>query len=486
LVLTLAGEARGGEAAAAPPPPALAQLEDAFTAVAEKAFPAVVVITNQQAVPHGRALPPELRRFFGIPDEAVPDEDEGTVPGRGLGHDVLRPAGKGSGVLFRGDGYIVTNCHVIEDADALEVKLHDGRVFTTADSQHKVEVVGLDKETDLAVLRIGGGKLKGLPTLPLADSATVKVGQFAIAIGAPFNLDYSFSVGHVSQKGRYDMNINRYENYIQTDASINPGNSGGPLLNIRGEVIGLNEFIVNGGLGGGNVGLGFAIASNLVRQVADGLIANHGQVPRPWLGIAMQPLTPELKRQFKTPAGVVVSNVFRGEPAARGGLRPGDVILKVGDTAVRTPHDVQFGVMNYQPGTRIPLLVSRQGKTMRLEVVAARKGREPAAEVAAAKPAAAGDDEPAAAGAARLAAAGIRLADSGDGVMVSAVRPGSLAAQAQLRRGDRILEVNQKPVRSMAEVAAALAGTGGETVLYIGRREGRFFVPLTWGEDTGQ
>lgn len=482
-----------GQARAAEPATGLAELtrqEEVFAAVADRAFPAVVVITNKQAVGRGRLpggyqeLPPELRRFFGIPDDdaAAGDEADATVaPPRQHG-GALRPAGKGSGVLFRDTGYVVTNCHVIADADALEVKLHDGRVFDNARHPHEVEVVGVDPETDLAVLRLGAGKLKGLPTLPFADSAKVKVGQFAIAVGAPFNFDYSLSVGHVSQQGRHDVNVNRYENYIQTDASINPGNSGGPLLNIRGEVIGINEFIVNGGAGGGNAGLGFAIASNLVRQVAEGLAANHGKMPRPWLGMAMQPLTPELRRQFKTGAGVVVNNVVRGDPAAEAGMRPGDVIVTVGDTPVRTPHDVQFAILNYHPGDRIPMQVNRQGKMVRLEVVARQKNgddeRTVTAAPAAEKPGAAGQPLR------RLHRVGLGLEDTRGGVMVVAVRPGSLAAQAQLRRGDRILEINQQPVRSAAEVDAALAGAGDEAVLYIARRGSKFFVPLAASGDT--
>lgn len=490
LAVEMTGHARAGE----PPATGLAELarqEEVFAAVADKAFPAVVVITNKQAVGRGRLpggyqeLPPELRRFFGLPDDDVvagDDEDAAVAPRRHGG--ALRPVGKGSGMLFRDTGYVVTNCHVIADADALEVKLHDGRVFDNARRPHEVEVVGVDPETDLAVLRIGEGKLKGLPTLRFADSAKVKVGQFAIAVGAPFNFDYSLSVGHVSQKGRHDMNVNRYENYIQTDASINPGNSGGPLLNIRGEVIGINEFIVNGGAGGGNVGLGFAIASNLVQQVAEGLAATHGKVQRPWLGIAMQPLTPELRRQFKTGVGVVVNDVVRGDPAAQGGMRPGDVIVTVGDTPVRTPHDVQFAILNYRPGDRIPMTVNRRGKELRLEVVARQKDGDGERAVAAAS---AAEKKPGAADPPlrRLHRVGINLEDTPDGVMVVAVRPGSLAAQAQLRRGDRILEINQRPVRSVAEVNAALVEAGDEVVLYIARRESKFFVPLAASGDTG-
>ena len=328
-------------------------LENAFTAVAARVSPAVVVITNKQQVGlmarNGQQVAPEFRFFFGIPES--PEPNGGPAP------RVPQPVGRGSGVVISADGYIVTNYHVIKDYDALEVKLHDGTVIDTGRDADAIKVVGTDAETDLAVLKIDAGKV--LPALKFADSDKVRVGQWAIAVGAPFNFDYSVTVGVVSQKGRYDVRMNTYENYIQTDASINPGNSGGPLVNLRGEVIGINDFIVTGGgMSRGNVGLGFAIASNLVKQVVDDIVES-GAVVRPWLGIAMQPMTPELRAQFDVEQGVLISDVVLGDPADVGGLKAGDVILQVGGKLVRTPHDVQFAVLGHRPGDAIPVQVSR-------------------------------------------------------------------------------------------------------------------------------
>ncbi len=437
------------------------QLQTAFTEVADRAVPAVVVITNKRVERRAMypQLPPELQFFFGIP-QRPPQQDS-------KAEQVPQPAGKGSGVILRRNGYILTNYHVIKESDALEVRLHDGRVFDSARNPEEVVVVGTDEETDLAVLKIGNGKVEDLPVLTFADSDKVKIGEWAIAVGAPFNLDYSLTVGVVSQKGRYDVNMNTYENYIQTDASINPGNSGGPLLNLKGEVIGINDFIVTGGgMSRGSVGIGFAIASNLAEEVAGQLIENK-EVIRPWLGIAMQPLTADLKKQFKVEQGVLISEVMKGDPADDGGLKPGDVILKIGEKEVRTPHDVQFAVLTYRPGDKVRFLIDRGGQRKSLTVVARRRsGKDTAA-----RQEASGD---------MTANLGLALEATDKGVVVVQVAPGSPAEAARIMRGDLILEVNRKEVKSVEEVEKALAGSQDEmAVLYVERRGSRFFVPLS-------
>ncbi|OPZ29507.1 MAG: Periplasmic pH-dependent serine endoprotease DegQ precursor [Lentisphaerae bacterium ADurb.BinA184] len=439
------------------------KLEQVFSSVAERASKAVVVITNKQTLRYGQSLqgiPPEFRRFFGIPDE----DPERPAPGA---RQVPRVAGKGSGVVMA-DGYIVTNYHVIKDHDALEVKLHDGRTFDTERDPKAVEVVGTDEETDLAVLRLGNGALSNVPGLAFADSDEVRVGQWAVAVGAPFNFDYSVTVGVVSQKGRHDVRMNTYENYIQTDASINPGNSGGPLLNLKGEVIGINDFIVTGGggLSPGNVGLGFAIASNLAKQVVADIVA-EGKVVRPWLGIAMQELDEDLKKQFKVDHGVLISDVLRGDPAEKAGLEAGDVILEVGGRAMASPHDVQFAVLKYRPGEGIPVLVDRRGERMKFTVTAKRKDGGDGL----AGPVEAPDD--------LLTQFGLGLDEGEDGVVVAGVAPGSAAAAADLRKGDVVLEVNRRPVKTLGDVMDAMReGTGGVAVLYVQRAGRKFFVPL--------
>ena len=455
-------------AAAPDPVGSAAAMQNTFADVAAKAIPAVVVITNKQIERLGPMypnLPPELQFFFGIPQQP---RAQRRMP-RNV-RQVPKPVGKGSGIIIRSNGYILTNYHVVKDADALEVRLHDGRIFDNTQDKKQVRIVGVDKETDLAVLQIGNGKVKDLPILEFADSAKIRVGDWAIAVGAPFNLDYSVSVGVVSQKGRYDLQMNTYENYIQTDASINPGNSGGPLLNIYGKVIGINDFIVTGGASRGSVGLGFAIDSDLARQVADGIIA-HGHVVRPWLGIAMQPLTEALKKQFGVQKGVLVSEVLSGDPADKAGVKAGDVIMKVGDKEVRTPHDVQFAVLAYKPGDKIRLLIDRGGKRKTVSVVAREKeaGKETASIHSQ-------DD--------LLNKLGMALEAGDEGVVVMGVVQGSPADIAQIQRGDVIVQVNRKNVKTVDDVVKALSKSrNGMAVFYIDRRGSKFFVavPLTVG-----
>jgi len=445
------------------------QLQDAFTQVAESAFPAVVVITNKRVErrPMYPQLPPEFHHFFGVPrTPQEPREDDS-------GDKVPQPAGRGSGVIIRDTGFIVTNHHVIQDSDALEVKLWDGRVFDSAIDKDAVEVFGSDAETDLAVIRIGGGKLKDLPALEFADSTKTKIGEWAIAVGAPFNLDYSVTVGVVSQKGRYDMNMNTYENYIQTDASINPGNSGGPLLNIRGQVIGISDFIVTGGgMSRGSVGIGFAIASDLVSQIAEDLIENR-EVIRPWLGIAMQGLDDDLKKQFDVESGVLISEVMENDPADKAGLKPGDVILKVGDKEVRTPHDVQFAVLSYKPGDEIPVHIDRNGEKKTVQVTARRKdGKDSTTVVSRDIP----DD--------LLRDLGLTLQEADGNVTVAHVVPGSAAAAARLMQGDTVLEVNRQAVKTVAAVVKALGESRHNmAVFYVDRRGSKFFVPIHLGDE---
>lgn len=443
------------------------QLQSAFTDVAEKASPAVVVITNKQlprsavrSMPRG--LPPEFHHFFGIPEE--PEQPGGNPRLR----QVPQPAGKGSGVIVRPDGYVVTNYHVIKDAESLEVKLHDGRTFDSGRNKDDVAVVGYDEDTDLAVLKLGGLKEgESLHYLEFADSDKVKVGHWAIAVGAPFNFDYSVTVGVVSQKGRYDVRMNTYENYIQTDASINPGNSGGPLLNLRGEVIGINDFIITGGgMSRGNVGIGFAIASNLARQIVDALVED-GQVVRPWMGIVMQQMDAELKEQFGVEHGVLISDVVKGDPADKAGLKGGDVILEIGGRKMDSTHDVQFAVMGYQPGAAIPVLVDRRGARQTFEVVL--KQRQGNSGVAASP--AQGKD--------LLDKLGLAIEERENQVVVSGVMGGGEADAAGLLRGDIIREVNRREVATVAEVVQALSETSGGVALICRERNGmKQFVTL--------
>lgn len=452
------------------------KLEAALTGVAEKASQAVVVITNKQRpqMQQAQGIPPEFRWFFGLPEDANPY-------GRGRGRPAPRPqddrpqpAGMGSGVIIRPEGYVVTNLHVIQDQDELEVKLQDGRVFDSAKGDDQVKVVGYDEDTDIAVLQLGGGKLTDLPSIAFGDSDQIKVGQYAIAVGAPFSLDYSVTIGHISQKGRHGMRMTNFENYIQTDASINPGNSGGPLLNIHGEMIGINQFIMTGGGGArGNIGLGFAIPSNLVRRVATDLI-DHGEVARPFLGISMQELTDVLKKRYGVEHGVLVESVMEGEAAEKAGVKAGDVVTKIGDKTVDSPHDLLFAVLAYKPGDKVALTVSRDGAEKVLEVVARLRT---------------GNGEQGPGGAVgTVESLGLRMQPTDKGLVVEAVLPNGPASRAEpeLEPGDLIILVNGDKVASRDDVNKALKKTKNDVVLLYVQRgdEGKYLVgiPLDKGK----
>ena len=442
------------------------KIEGAITQVAEKASESVVVITNMQRprMRQGQEIPPEFRRFFGIPDMPPPRERRGDRP---------YPGGMGSGVLIRADGYVVTNYHVIENNDHLVVKLLDGRTFDGSRGEDEVKVVGTDKETDIAVLKLGGEDGKDFPFLAFADSDQIRVGQYAIAVGAPFNLDYSVTIGHVSQKGRHGMRMTNFEDYIQTDASINPGNSGGPLLNIHGEMIGINQFIMTGGgMSRGNIGLGFAIPSNMVRRVSGDLI-DRGEVSRPFLGITMQELTPLLRKRYDVEHGVLIESAIEGQAAEKAGIQAGDVVTHVGDKPVSSPHDLLFAVLDYKPGDKIKLTVNREGKVRIFEVVA----RERNGNLAAAEGGQAGTIE----------GLGLRLQSADEGLVVAGIQEGSPASRAEpeLRTGDVVLLVNGTKVATPGDVADALKKTKNEVVLlYVDRpQEGKYLIGIPVGQE---
>ena len=482
LMMTLAGITWFGSGPAAPRVRAEATtalelatlLEEAFTQVAEQAFPAVVVITNKrrnrQPLYPPSTLPPEFRHFFGRPQRPAPNGPH-QHPERPQQREAPHEMGKGSGTIIRPDGYILTNYHVIKDNDALIVELQDGRTFDSARSEDAVKIVGVDEESDLAVLQIGNGELSGLPTMSFADSDKVKVGQWAIAVGAPLALDRTATYGHVSQIGRYGMmptGPQKIQNFIQTDTAINPGNSGGPLLNIRGEMIGVNNFIMTGsGFSRGNIGLGFAIASNLAKQVADDL-AEQGEVIRPFIGINMQELSEDLKKQFDANEGVLVSQVLEGHPAQQAGVKAGDVVLRVGDKPVQSPHELLFAVLQYRPGDEIKLLIDRDGERKEVTITATRRDakRDYAARRIGTR------DE-------LLSKLGIALEEADGGVLVGGVVGNSPAGAVDIRRGDRVLEVNQHEVATIADVLNALPESrDGIAVFYVQRRGSRFFVPI--------
>ena len=322
----------------APPPGASANATAAlpdFTATIEHAMPAVVCISNQRIV---------QRRSWGRSVQA---------------YEV--PAGQGSGFFIREDGYILTNYHVASGANALLVTDHDGR-------EYHAELVGADPTSDLAVLKIEPPKGKRFMALSFADPRNIRLGQWTVAIGAPFNLEHSVTAGIVSGVQRSGVGVNLYENYIQTDASINPGNSGGPLLNAAGDVIGVNDCIL--APTGGNIGIAFAVSAEIAGTVADTLIEN-GEIVRPWLGImGAKP------SQLRSPGeenddvrkGAVIRMIIEDSPADRLGLREGDIVVKLDGTEVADTFELRNRILGMEPGTKVKLSVMRRGVLYDLDV----------------------------------------------------------------------------------------------------------------------
>jgi Do/DeqQ family serine protease len=351
--------APGRPRAAAPVSPTATAdaLQAAFVTVAEKVRPAVVNIGTVQ-VARNRRTPLVPSPGPGAEDPFFKDFFDQFFGRGGPGRrEEFRQPGLGSGVIVDKRGYVLTNFHVIRGADSVTVKLPSKQEF-------QGRIVGTDSKTDLAIVRFQPeGDLR---VAALGDSDTLRVGEWAIAIGNPFGLDQTVTVGVVSATGRSEVGIATYENFIQTDASINPGNSGGPLVNLKGEVIGINTAIVATGQG-----IGFAIPANMVKRVTSQLI-DRGKVTRGWIGVSLQPITPELAEALGlgNTRGAVVARIHPGSPAAAAGLQPNDVIVKFGGTAVDDYHHLQRLSSDAEPGTTVPLDIvrKRDRKTVTLKI----------------------------------------------------------------------------------------------------------------------
>jgi serine protease Do len=339
--------------------PAVATAEEmqrAFVRVADRVRPAVVSIATSHFL--RRQRPPGTDPFSSDPSfKDFYDRYFGQMPPA-----ERERAGVGSGVIIDGQGHILTNFHVIKGADEIMVRLHPRR-------EVRGKVVGTDTRTDLAVIRIPA---EGITAAPLGDSDKLQVGEWAIAIGSPFGLEQTVTVGVISATGRSEVGIVPYENFIQTDASINPGNSGGPLLNFRGEVIGINTAIVSTGQG-----IGFAIPIKVAQQVATALVAK-GKVVRGWLGVSLQPLTKELAQSLGAARdkGAVVARVLSGGPAEKAGLQPNDIIVRFGDTAVDDLPHLQRLVLDAPVGQAVTVQVLRSGKEVSVSVTIAEAPAE--------------------------------------------------------------------------------------------------------------
>ncbi len=318
-----------------------------FSAAAKKASPAVVSINTSKAPEKNLApMDPWFKHFFGGQEDNSPQ------------------VGLGSGVIVSDQGFILTNYHVIEGADEIEVSLNDGR-------QAKGQVIGVDPDSDLAVLKI---KLDRLPVIVLGNSDALQVGDLVLAIGNPFGVGQTVTSGIVSALGRNQLGINTFENFIQTDAAINPGNSGGALVDVSGNLLGINTAIFS--RSGGSMGIGFAIPVSTAQQVLEGIIKN-GQVTRGWIGVEPNELTPELMLTFgvKDPAtkGVAVTGVLQNAPAAKGGLKPGDVIEQVGSKRVEHVAELLSAVAALKPNVAVEFTIKRKDQALKITLTPAQR-----------------------------------------------------------------------------------------------------------------
>jgi len=421
--------------------PSLAPMLDQVT-------PAVVNISTRSRVrvqDNPLMSDPFFRRFFNIPDQALERETQS------LGSGVVVDAKR---------GYVITNNHVIDKADEITVVLRDRRHL-------KAKLVGTDPETDIAVIQVPA---ENLAEIALSDSDKLRVGDFVVAIGNPFGLGQTVTSGIVSALGRSGLGIEGYEDFIQTDASINPGNSGGALVNLRGELVGVNTAILSPG-GGGNVGIGFAIPINLVRDIMEQLVG-HGKIKRGRLGVMLQDLTPQLATAFgiNQSDGAVVSQIVPGSPADKAGLKAGDVLVSVNDRLVRNSADLRNFVGLMRVGQSVKLDILRQGAKRSLNAVIT-PGEQVRMRGDALTPRLGGAEF-------GMVEEDGSLADRVEQIQVVAIERNGPAWQAGLRQGDLVVSVNRLQVRNFDEFKQAAARSRRGLLLNIQRGEQAFFLLL--------
>jgi len=422
--------------------------QQAFTALVKNVTPSVVnisTVSRKKLVQPLFEFSPFFDDFFG--GQARPR--------------FRRETSLGSGFIINPEGYILTNDHVVRDAETIKVKLSNENVYTG-------RVVGSDQKTDIAVIKIDSKEK--LPVAVLGDSDKLQVGQWAIAIGNPFGLDRTVTVGVISATGRSNMGIETYEDFIQTDASINPGNSGGPLLNIHGEVIGINTAIVASGQG-----IGFAIPVNMAKHVVEQLI-KKGSVSRGWLGVSIQPVTDEIASSFglKKASGALVNEIMAGSPAEKAGLRQGDIVLAFDGREVKDVRHLQRAVADTPIGKKVMVKVFREGKEIQLPLVL---GGADSAEAKQPKPQAA----PAAWLGMTVEELPRELRMRGvAGVLISAVDADGIAAESGLQRGDIIVSVNRRKVGNLADYGRAVTESEnkGSAVLLVRRGNASIYFVL--------
>jgi len=435
-----------------------------FAPVVKRAMPAVVNISSSKVVKdqpsQGLFDDPFFRQFFG---GRMPQQQPRSQ----------RATSLGSGVIVSPDGYILTNNHVVDDATDVKVSFADKE-------EYPAKVIGTDKYTDVAVLKINK---TGLTTLPFADSSKAEVGDVVLAIGEPFGLGQTVTMGIISAKGRAGLGIERFEDFIQTDAAINRGNSGGALIDTRGNLVGINTAILSGETGG-NQGIGFAIPANLARNIMD-QIMSKGKVTRGFLGITPQELTPELAKSFGVPNthGVAVATVVPDSPASKAGLKVGDVITAVNGTPAEDVNSFRLQVAGFAPGTTVHLKIDRAGQTLDLPVTLTEFNLEAEAKGGNEGNLPGGGEKGALKGLSVQALTPelrqqLQTPEGTQGVVITDVDPDSAASAAGLQQGDIIVQVDRKPVTTVSEFNAAVkAGASREsTLLLVRNQQGTRFV----------
>ncbi|MCD6569516.1 MAG: DegQ family serine endoprotease [Deltaproteobacteria bacterium] len=411
---------------------------DLIADVAQKVLPSVVNISSVKTVVVEQSpflSDPFFREFFGF------------VPQKRLEKAL------GSGVIVSGDGYIITNHHVIGGADKVEVRLADGKVF-------EASIVGSDPKSDVAVIKIAA---KDLPAIAIGNSSNLRIGTLVLAVGNPFGLNQTVTMGIISALGRSGLGITDYENFIQTDAAINPGNSGGALVNMKGELIGINTAILS--RSGGNVGIGFAIPVNLAMNIMKSII-NYGKVVRGWLGVTVQDITSKIAKamHLTSTRGVLVSGVVKDSPGDRGGIKRGDVIVEINSKPVTRSSELRFIVAEMQPGASARFKVLRNGKAKTLNIIIGDLSR---AKIVSNKFVV--KDNKFLAGAVigditGVARERLNLSQDLEGVIVFKVEAYSPAASTGLRPGDVIMGINGRDIHSLEELEKVLSDISGHKI----------------------
>ena len=452
-------------------PPASLRLADpnegatrtGFAPIVKKVLPTVVTVSSTKVVKTPTEFQGQMpdddffRQFFG-----------GSMPNMRQMPREQRERGLGSGVIVSPNGYILTNNHVVDGATDVKVTLSDNR-------EYKAHVVGTDPKVDLAVLRIDASDL---PAIVIGDSSKIQIGDYALAVGDPFGVGKTVTMGIVSATGRTNLGIETYEDFIQTDAPINPGNSGGALINDRGELIGINTAILSHG-SEGNQGIGFAIPVNLARTVMDEIIKT-GKVTRAYLGIVPQNVTPAIAKAFgvKEFTGALVGGVSADSPASKSGLKNGDIILELNGKPVTDANELRMTISMMAPGTTVNLKVLRDGADRNMTVTL---GELPTEQASAAKGSEDSNSELSGIAVQNLnanLAQQLGVPSGTQGVVVTKVDPSSAAADAGLERGDVIQEVNRKPVHNTADFAAAMRIAKDQALLLVNRQGNTIYVAV--------